>query len=118
MTEAENLAALDRAATQGGWHLYQHFAAPDFTRADIVGRTRDDDIIENVNGPDAALIVALVNAYRAKQLVLIGPDAVEKARTALGAALADLDPRTPIAKLTRAEELALATAALAALEVK
>jgi len=78
----EQLAALDWAATQGVWHLYQHFAAPDFTRADIVGQTRDDDIVENVNEPAAALIVALVNAYRAKQVVIIGPDAVEEATLA------------------------------------
>ena len=52
----EQLAALDRAATQG------------------LMPTKGD------HTPDGRFIAALWNAYRTKQLVLIGPDAVEALR--------------------------------------
>ena len=108
-TEAEKLAALDRAATQGVWNVFQHFATPTDSRSDIVGRTRDDDIVECVRNADAALIVALVNAYRANQLVLIGPGAVEVVALAIEK---HMDHDWNWTKKT------LATAALAALGVK
>lgn len=83
MTKAEKLAALSEAATQGVWNVFQHFATPTDSRSDIVGRTRDDDIVECVRNADAAFIVALVNLYRANQLALIGPDAVEDVARAI-----------------------------------
>jgi len=109
--DKDELAALDRAATQGMWGLYQHFAAPDFTRADIVGQTRDDEIVEDVNGPDAALIVALVNAYRTGKLVLIDDGAVERVAGGISTC-------PPMSDKHPMESLPLARAALAALGVK
>ena len=87
-TTPDQLAALDRAATQG------------------LMPTKGD------HTPDSRFIAALWNAYRAKQLVLIGPDAVEK----VARALAELDGLDPNEEWDAYEHKA--TAALAALGVK
>jgi hypothetical protein len=118
MTEAEKLAALDRAATQGVWEVdseYDNEALYSggggcgrgfknyFIGTDIGGKWKtlldtvnsDEKLInddydgdggsawDTVGEANSAFIVALVNAYRANQLVLIGPDAVERVARAL-----------------------------------
>jgi len=98
-----DLAALDRAAAQGEWRndhgtLWGDDGAGEFPLASSSPRS-------------AAFIVALVNAYRAKQLVLIGPDAVEKVVEAMYQA-------EPEALYREAVRKSLARAALAALGVK
>jgi hypothetical protein len=76
LTEAEKLAALDRAATQGQW-VPNEVGGGAFSTWDhmpvLAGKTMDVE-----------LCCKLVNAYRANQLVLIGPDAVEKVARAIG----------------------------------
>jgi hypothetical protein len=121
-TEAEKLAALDRAATQGVWGT--DCADHDMPYENIVLKSGYRNIatvwIDDAPVPDynhaqqanAALIVALVNAYRAKQVVLIGPDAVEK----VARAMAEL--HLPGSKQLWKMYVPLATAALAALGVK
>ena len=70
----EHLAALSDAATQGEW-------------------LADGCDIRLVDGPatwgkdekaNVAFITALVNAYRANQIAVIGPDAVERALEKIG----------------------------------
>jgi len=60
VTEAEKLAALDRAATQEADDIAYYSGTSSAHRP-----------------KQEAFHAALVNAYRAKQVVLIGPDAVE-----------------------------------------
>lgn len=118
MTEAEKLAALSEAATQGVWN-HLGYCGQD---GNIQG-PRQEQIASlssawgksNQTGhqcfANAAFIVALVNAYRANQLVLIGPDAVEKMMEAMYQAEPDALYRSSVRKR-------LARAALAALGVK
>jgi hypothetical protein len=76
MTETpDQLAALDRAATQGVWeaHLIDGTAY-------MVSRPNSASTIQAETVDDLRLAATLVNAYRAKQLVLIGPDAAEALR--------------------------------------
>ena len=126
MTEAEKLAALDRAATQGVWGT--DCADHDMPYENIVLKSGYRNIatvwIDDAPVPDynhaqqanAALIVALVNAYRAKQVVLIGPDAVEVASEAIKRRAIDKGNDSPAVFDGDADELA--RAALAALGVK
>ena len=87
MTEAEKLAALDRAATQGVWEtgdrMEANYVWASKTHLACFSSTTDDglgsDTFERGKSEavaNADLACALVNAYRANQLVLIGPDAV------------------------------------------
>ena len=97
MTEAEKLAALDRAARN----------------ADESG---DGELAYALNRQFAG---ALMTAYRANQLVLIGTDAVEVVARALEKSLAfDVESDVYAGELTHEERCKLARAALAALGVK
>lgn len=74
MTNPEHLAALSDAATQGEWLAN----GCDIRLVDGPATWGKD---EKAN---VAFITALVNAYRANQIAVIGPDAVERmARAAI-----------------------------------
>ncbi|MEI6644083.1 MAG: hypothetical protein WCL10_18840 [Novosphingobium sp.] len=106
--DKEQLAALDRAATQGVWTVDWSVCTAD--DSDVAYAKKEGRKIEvgdalwrvaqgvgplypdhnhwtgahlGGNEADAELVVALVNAYRAKQIVLIGPDAVATVGMAL-----------------------------------
>ena len=121
MTEAEKLAALSDAATQGVWEIEldqydKPFPGicPQGSPFDMASFTMGEDADENL--ANAQLTVALVNAYRANQLVLIGPDAVEVVARALEKSLAfDVESDVYAGELTHEERCKLARAALAAL---
>jgi hypothetical protein len=54
------------AFTSGPWHVFQHIATPTPDRFDVVGKTRDDDIAENITGiANARLIAAAPTLYDA-----------------------------------------------------
>jgi hypothetical protein len=98
----DQLAALDRAATQGVWEIEldpydKPFPGicPQGSPFDMACFTMGEDGDENL--ANAQLTVALVNAYRANQLVLIGTDAVEKVKAAAAAGrfLQEILDRTP-----------------------
>lgn len=62
MTFPAELERLLKEATEGPWRLYKHFLDPEpIGIVDVVGRTRDDDVLERVKESDAALICLLVN---------------------------------------------------------
>jgi hypothetical protein len=135
----DQLAALDRAATQGVWRIgnggYAHGAEFEIRTADdddlyITGIPWGDDQYDpgipryNAARANAALIVALVNAYRTGKLVLIDDGAVERvARAMLAHVFPDGDRFQDMAAAWVEDELAeiavpLATTALSALGVK
>jgi len=61
-------------------------------------------------------VLALVNAYRANHLAVIGPDAVDRVARALDKALAfDVELDVRVDELTHEERCKIATAAIAAL---
>ena len=74
----EELAALDRAATQGVWAVCTDatgdtFIVPMTDSAETIcelGAGHDGDAQESLNA-DASLIVALVNAYRTGKLIFM-----------------------------------------------
>jgi hypothetical protein len=88
--DKDQLAALDRAATQGVWHLQSGaigvnpwISAGNWTREDgsyVRGGCILNMVAHDEREQDAALIVALVNAYRTGNLVLIDDGAVEALR--------------------------------------
>ncbi len=80
MTEAEKLAALSEAATQEMLSDEGHYFADTF--CDLASCSHGETGHFNHRG-DGPFIAALWNAYRAKQVVLIGPDAVEALRSDL-----------------------------------
>ena len=126
MTEAEKLAALSEAATPGTWQqshrkrsdgMYstEVYCADGGTIATFAWYPKPVDAagwIGTYRSENAALIVALVNAYRANQLVLIGPDAVEVAARAMA------ELHLPGSKQLWKMYVPLARATLAALGVK
>jgi len=127
MTEAEKLAALDRAATQGT--LIAHGWGDGSTPMGMTNIFNEDAevlVMECIPEADANFIVALWNAYRANQLVLIGPDAVEDVANAIwGCSFHPVDVASGEAEKRKAEwprdwdkAKRRATAALAALGVK
>ena len=90
MTQDE-LAALDRAATQGVWSIaayYTQSGTPDelcggFIEADDTPTGVIDENpapVDDVLSHDLAFIVALVNAYRAGRIAVIDDEAVPGAR--------------------------------------
>lgn len=79
-TTPEQLAALDRAATQGVWESRE---VPGQAGWSQIHAPENPCIAVEVNDEDGPFIVALVNAYRTGKLVLIGPDAVERVARAL-----------------------------------
>lgn len=150
--DKDQLAALDRAATQGAWEVdseYDNDALYSggggcgrgfknyFIGTDIGGKWKtlldtvnsDEKLInedydadggsawDTVGEANTAFIVALVNAYRANQLVLIGPDAVEKVARAIASTSADTWEYLHVSTDPKDWEFE-ATAALAALGVK
>lgn len=88
MTNPEHLAALSDAATASPWHLQTGaigvnpwISAGNWTRKDgsyVRGGCILNMVAHDEREQDAAFIVALVNAYRANQIAVIGPDAVER----------------------------------------
>lgn len=52
-------------STPTPWNLYQHPDSPYKDRWDIVGKTRDDGVLEDVLEEDARLIVKAVNNHHA-----------------------------------------------------
>jgi len=77
----EQLATLDRAATQGtliacGWGD----GSTQMGMTNIFNEDVEVLVMECIPEADANFIVALWNAYRAGYLAVIGPDAVEQAR--------------------------------------
>ena len=128
--DKDQLAALDRAATQGVWSVCTDavgdtFVASMTDSAETVcdfGAACDDEMQESIDA-DAALIVGLVNAYRTGKLVLIGPDAVDDVAAVIEQGMwspASGPVEWTPAGITAMKEqcLRLATAALAALGVK
>lgn len=102
--DKDQLAALDRAATQEADDIAYYSGSSSRHRP-----------------KQEAFHAALVNAYRANQLVLIGPDAVEKVARAMAAHVGFewVDgPGEERSLLNKHEARTLATAALAALGVK
>jgi len=96
MTEAENLAALDRAARESTEEQQLLWMRPATHR----------------------ISTELLALYRAGRIAVIDDEAVKRVRDGLSTALADMDPDTRLEELTREDEFTLATAAIAALGVK
>ena len=112
MTEAEKLAALSEAATQGVWR-YRPMPYDDWGIVKssvqengysyVLAQFRDPDKLDEETlsqhraaktdpwSGNAQFVVALVNAYRANQLVLIGPDAVAQVARAMCEAIVQQD---------------------------
>jgi hypothetical protein len=91
--DRDQLAALDRAATQGVWSVCTDAAGDTFITCPTIsagsicefGAGYEDATQDSIDA-DAALIVALVNAYRTGKLVLIDDGAVERVARAIHAA--------------------------------
>jgi hypothetical protein len=116
----EHLAALSDAATQGVWLVnecgFDNYAytisapASDGQYSHVVA----DVCLRDPAKANAALIVALVNAYRAGQIAVIGPDAVERVARAIAPEVFAC-PRINLNKAAYDLAYQRATAAIAAL---
>jgi hypothetical protein len=77
-TTPDQLAALDQAAAQGVWEAHLLDGA-----AYMVSRPNSASTIQAETVDDLRLAATLVNAYRANQIAVIGPDAVKQATDAI-----------------------------------
>ncbi len=87
MTEAENLAAMDRAATQGVWTNDPGFQSRSYIRTsggDLIASF--SHIAQQKSLPaiaNTSFVAGLVNLYRANKLAVIDEGAVERVARAL-----------------------------------
>lgn len=121
-----DLAALSAAATQGEWGLASRCGIL-LIGAGENSAERRWNCVAQVDEPDgeapyllgeanAALIVALVNAYRTGNLVQIDREGMRtKVWCAVATALDELDPDARVEELTPEEEYSIADAAIAAI---